>query len=849
MATAREKPSPRSNAGRDQGRAPKPPRDRDRQVAPTPEEPAREPIVLRAADAIYRFLASLKLAVILIFTLAATLGYATFYETFHGTGAVQTDIYRSKGFALLMAMLGVNILCAALIRFPWKRRQTGFVVTHAGLLVLLAGSFLSIKTTDEGQVGIVEGESSRTFARTEAPVIRLRKLDPATGSPTREFALAINPGAFRWETDRRTVEALNPRTRQAHLAARGAAGFAAFGIAAGLAWLSFRKREFVGRLLGAVVTALGVVTCGALSWYAIQGEGGVRRDVLSEPGDPIRLAMTDFLPASSPLMPEYLPGPDGVPMIRASLLTQPPNAPRATDALGGDGWIAATDRELGRGSLNAGPAVIDFLHLDGPNASQALDAFLHPPEDPTKPTARFYYRGRDGVARVHTWTIGENARGESFELPESDLKVTYFNTINLPTGGQELVRLVDPERPLFDRSLVRLLMRLGEATGRRSIPAALFNVSEGDGPTVRHIGWSGAPMAPVSPALVPGESAKTPLLWVDYFEPPELGGGGPGSMTGTFGVIQVAESPEGEFYYRAFGRDGLKGIGPLKRGEIVKIFGGEKMPMQVSFRVDESIPSGIVRAVSKPIEVPANQMDQAIPAARLEFTVDGTTSEFWLRRTRSLEASYQPIELAPEAGRWEVSFDYDTRPLPFRVELVDFNPQNDPGSTARSSFRSDVFPMEPDAKLAPTKPFADLAVGEHFYFLDRPREALRKTTADEYRPYDDSADAVRVEDASATVQPTPEPRKIYMNHPMVRDNWSFYQAEFRSLQEPGRYMSIFAVRYDVAWPVVYVGCLLVILGTFLQFYMRAGIFTDGGKRERERVAKQYDRDASPEFDL
>jgi hypothetical protein len=30
--------------------------------------------------------------------------------------------------------------------------------------------------------------------------------------------------------------------------------------------------------------------------------------------------------------------------------------------------------------------------------------------------------------------------------------------------------------------------------------------------------------------------------------------------------------------------------------------------------------------------------------------------------------------------------------------------------------------------------------------------------------------------------------------------------------------------------------MLVVLGTFLQFYMRAGIFTDGGKRERERAA-------------
>src|SRR3954468_18134114 len=97
--------------------------------------------VLRVFDAIYRFLASLKLAVFSLSTLAAVLSYATFFESWYGMAAVQEWIYRSKGFAILLAFLGMNILCAALIRIPWKKRQTGFVITHAGLLILLAGSW------------------------------------------------------------------------------------------------------------------------------------------------------------------------------------------------------------------------------------------------------------------------------------------------------------------------------------------------------------------------------------------------------------------------------------------------------------------------------------------------------------------------------------------------------------------------------------------------------------------------------------------------------------------------------------------------------------------------------------
>ena len=53
----------------------------------------------------------------------------------------------------------MNILCAALIRFPWKKRQIGFVITHTGLLTILAGSYSCLRTSDEGQVGMLEGAS------------------------------------------------------------------------------------------------------------------------------------------------------------------------------------------------------------------------------------------------------------------------------------------------------------------------------------------------------------------------------------------------------------------------------------------------------------------------------------------------------------------------------------------------------------------------------------------------------------------------------------------------------------------------------------------------------------------
>jgi hypothetical protein len=51
----------------------------------------------------------------------------------------------------------------------------------------------------------------------------------------------------------------------------------------------------------------------------------------------------------------------------------------------------------------------------------------------------------------------------------------------------------------------------------------------------------------------------------------------------------------------------------------------------------------------------------------------------------------------------------------------------------------------------------------------------------------------------------------------------------------GQFQSVFQVATNPGRPVIYAGCLLVVAGAFLQFYMRAGIFTDGGKKERQRA--------------
>src|SRR3972149_6446979 len=107
---------------------------------------------------LWRLLASLQLAVMLLAVLALVLAIATILEAQEGREAAQWHVYGSRWFIGLLGLLGLNILAAAAIRFPWKRRQTGFVITHVGLLVLLFGAVQTFVGGIEGEIALREGE-------------------------------------------------------------------------------------------------------------------------------------------------------------------------------------------------------------------------------------------------------------------------------------------------------------------------------------------------------------------------------------------------------------------------------------------------------------------------------------------------------------------------------------------------------------------------------------------------------------------------------------------------------------------------------------------------------------------
>jgi hypothetical protein len=143
----------------------------------------------------YEGLASLKLALVLIAASAVVLGGATLVEKFFGAEAARAAVYGTTWFAGLNVLLFLNILGATLIRFPWKRRQAGFVVVHAGVLVLLAGCLLTRLGGIEAELPVYEGATAQTAylpARHFELVVYRDPEAPQT------IAVPFDPGPFNW---------------------------------------------------------------------------------------------------------------------------------------------------------------------------------------------------------------------------------------------------------------------------------------------------------------------------------------------------------------------------------------------------------------------------------------------------------------------------------------------------------------------------------------------------------------------------------------------------------------------------------------------------------------------------
>ena len=107
----------------------------------------------------------------LIAGVAAAVAVATVLEFLNGREYARWYVYKSPWFAALLGLLALNVLAALIAGFPWRRGRRWLLLIHAGLLALSAGAIATFMAGVEGQLALVEGESTdRTACRRSQPV-------------------------------------------------------------------------------------------------------------------------------------------------------------------------------------------------------------------------------------------------------------------------------------------------------------------------------------------------------------------------------------------------------------------------------------------------------------------------------------------------------------------------------------------------------------------------------------------------------------------------------------------------------------------------------------------------------
>lgn len=149
----------------------------------SPEARRRKMISERQRNSVFwqivHILGSLKLALLLLFTIALACAAATFAESNFNTKIAQVYIYKNPLFTLWLVVLCVNLFCVTLTRWPWQRRHAGFIITHYGIITLLIGAMIGRATGYEAFITLNKGEAPKSILSSNDPILFVE--NPHTG--------------------------------------------------------------------------------------------------------------------------------------------------------------------------------------------------------------------------------------------------------------------------------------------------------------------------------------------------------------------------------------------------------------------------------------------------------------------------------------------------------------------------------------------------------------------------------------------------------------------------------------------------------------------------------------------
>lgn len=133
--------------------------------------------VRRYLKSTIKFLASLKLAVIVIAALATVIAVGTFVEAKYDAAAARKVVYESVWMYGVMSVLAINLTAVMVDRWPWKPRHAPFVFAHIGILILMFGAILTQKFGLDGSIRVGIGQQNQYVIVPETDVLVYSSFD------------------------------------------------------------------------------------------------------------------------------------------------------------------------------------------------------------------------------------------------------------------------------------------------------------------------------------------------------------------------------------------------------------------------------------------------------------------------------------------------------------------------------------------------------------------------------------------------------------------------------------------------------------------------------------------------
>lgn len=752
-----------------------------------PRSPSsNRPLPVQLALGLFRSCASLKLAVVLIAACVIVLAWATIVESYLGDASkpAHYGFYRTWWFFALNALLGLNVLCAALDRFPWKQYLAGLLGSFPGRLIL--GSFVVMLWLSSALV--------------------------AWSSLQHRLAPQFGPGAMWWFS-------VFGACLAGSLIALAVANVL-YAMAVHL-WWKRRQAGFLITHVGILVLLLGslLTYCGGIDaqlavfegeaqWRAVQDSQSLKLAIFAEDekgspeesADPVRSAEADS--ASEPKE------------IRIPFVAGPFNWGDYRRMSPFPWWLARRDRGVIYDRRGIKLEVLDYYSDSEEMAIPRIRLQVYPGSSPSRSLsdrpgesvelAVERSPGLRGAGRrdlstgqsLAFWMAASEAETRAFRNSGPQGPLGPRGQIVLHAGGREFRLPVDsfqqqPRQPLGKTGL--------EVELAESIPrpvAVLLLIHHGQDPPQRMVLLADFPERNFHDQ----QNGVFGSYWFDPAEQRTDDGDQP-EDAGTPGNaprprIDILQGADGKLYYRTWRAPTVGTIAQMPAdGTEVAAFEGT--PDAVTVSVEELIASPKPQIKVLPLAFDGHKNPAAKQRrVRLRLSVDGTRQEFWLAGLppgRSDAAAFPPAYRRVFQGngrRVVVSMPYDEIDLGFQVYLRKFSRKLDPGTSAVSHYSSLV-------------DFCD----RH----DRGKQLQKDVLITLNAPVNYS-----------------DPRSGRSYRLYQSSFWGPFRpgdAEFRERvggkQRRDRlFQSILSVNYDPGRGLKYLGCLMISAGILLTYYVR-----------------------------